>query len=289
VELTINVPEALPYEPHQLITFYYDATGWDFPPVRPPDGGTYYNQAIDPGMPPYTITVPGCTYYGEYGLEGDYQLYVHLQLDEKFPPIPECDDYWWGDGQDPFSFPFNGVSHEGTVMPMDIMLESVCGCPPETPHLCAGGYCVTDSAECCPEPTIYRCPDETCVENFADCPTCGDGEPMPNDSEVYSCRYASTFSPYNCADLPVCEGWPDDEAQITTFCQGLQGANPATLVVTKGSSCRQELGLTSAGTRCTLIGTGGNFYAYGMPNALICGLGGGSGFVTGPFCINYCE
>ena len=112
---------------------------------------------------------------------------------------------------------------------------------------------------------------------------------MPNDSEVWSCRYSSTFSPENCADLPVCEGWPDDEAQITTFCQGLQGANPATLVVTKGNSCRCELGLMSDGTRCTFTDTGRNFYAYGMPNALICGLGGGSGFVTGPFCENYCE
>jgi len=289
VKLTIIVPGTLPYKPHQLMAFYYDASTWEFPPARPPDGGTYYDQVIDPGMPPYTINIPGCTYYGEYGLEGDYQLYVYLQMDKEFPPIPECGDYWWGDGQDPITFPFDGVSHSGTVALMEIMLESVCGCPPERPHLCAGGYCVADPAECCPEPTIYRCPDGTCVENFADCPTCGDGEPMPDDSEVWSCRYASTFSPVNCVDFPVCEEWPDDEAQITAFCQGLQGADPATLVVTKGNSCRQEFGLTSDGTRCMLTDSGRNFYAYGMPNSSICTLAGGSGFMTGPLCEDYCE
>ncbi len=49
------------------------------------------------------MTVPACTYYGEYSLTGNYKLYIHLQLDEKFPPIPIDADYYWGDNQTQFT------------------------------------------------------------------------------------------------------------------------------------------------------------------------------------------
>jgi len=127
LKLTIDIPEgeSLPQEPYMLIAFFYDAEKWEGVPSRPPEGGTYYNQRIDPGMPPYEMTVPACTYYGEYCLEGGYQLYIHLQLVEKFPPIPLVGDYWWGKDQPPFTFPFDGESHKGTVIQKEITLSPV--------------------------------------------------------------------------------------------------------------------------------------------------------------------
>jgi hypothetical protein len=75
LKVTINLPEGitLSSSPHMLIAFFYDADRWVFPPARPPDGGTNYNQVIDPGFPPYEMTIPACTYYGEYFLEGNYK------------------------------------------------------------------------------------------------------------------------------------------------------------------------------------------------------------------------
>lgn len=128
VILTINVPEPLDTEPYQLMAFWYSADDWIFPPQRPPDGGTDYNQVINPEISyvnPYVMTVPGCTYYREAFLEGDYYLYVHLQMEEEFPPIPAEGDYWWGEVQTPTTFPFNGIAHQATEIEMEITLVLV--------------------------------------------------------------------------------------------------------------------------------------------------------------------
>ena len=66
VMVTINVPEELQTPPRLLMVFLYSAESWTFPPARPPDGGTDYNQVIDPDIDlgnPYVMTVPACSYY----------------------------------------------------------------------------------------------------------------------------------------------------------------------------------------------------------------------------------
>ena len=141
VTLHIEVPdwnssEDVTSNPNQLFAFWYKADDWSFPQARPPDGGTWTNQIIDPGSPPYTMEVPGCTYYQERLLSGDYYLMVVLQQDPKFPPIPTGKDYWWGWDQNSTHFPFNSSEHQGTTVDMNITLSSVsecnniCGPPP---------------------------------------------------------------------------------------------------------------------------------------------------------------
>jgi hypothetical protein len=150
MELIINLPEgaALDSEPHMLIAFYYDADTWQFPPARPPDGGTNYNQIINPGMPPYRMIVPGCTYYGESSLEGNFQLYVQLQMEKSFPPIPKAGDYWWGYNQPSVGFPFDGTAHQGTVTTQIVTLDGF-GCnDPEQPYMCGDFACVAEVDEC---------------------------------------------------------------------------------------------------------------------------------------------
>jgi len=134
VNLTISVPEPLAHPPSQLIAFWYSADDWIFPPNRPPDGGTDYNQVIDPDIDydnPYVMTVPGCTYYKEAFLEGDYYLFVGLLMEESPLPIPAEGDYWWGMDQTPTSFPFNGTEHQATEIGMEVTLVPVVALPPE--------------------------------------------------------------------------------------------------------------------------------------------------------------
>ncbi len=116
-------------DPTQLIALWYKAEGWSFPQARPPEGGTWTNQVVDPGPPPYTMEVPGCTYYQERLLEGDYYMMVILQIDDKFPPIPIEKDYWWGYEQEATHFPFEASGHAATAKDLDITLTSVSQCP----------------------------------------------------------------------------------------------------------------------------------------------------------------
>jgi hypothetical protein len=121
VELTIKVPEKLQITPKVLMTFLYSAEGWTFPPSRPPDGGTDYNQVIDPEIDldkPFEMTVPGCTYYREKCLSGDYYLYASLLQEEKMPPTPQDGDYWWGMNQEPITL----GSGQAQVIEMEIEL-----------------------------------------------------------------------------------------------------------------------------------------------------------------------
>ena len=50
VMVTINLPEELQSPPKLLMAFLYSVDSWTFLPARPPDGGTDYNQVIDPDI-----------------------------------------------------------------------------------------------------------------------------------------------------------------------------------------------------------------------------------------------
>jgi len=282
LKLTIDIPEGaeIPWykKPHMLIAFFYDADRWEFPPTRPPDGGTDYNQIINPGLPPYEMSVPACTYYGEYYLTGNYKLYIHLQLDEKFPPIPIDADYYWGDNQTQFtatgysftdnqtsfSFPINGVS-PGTEVEMNIVLDSVAkgACPDDKPIKCTNGNCVAVASEC---------------------GSCGDGETIPDDSQVLTCRYESSFIDNNCADFPIDQGWTT--AEVETFCKGQDGADASTVVVTKGNSCLIEKGMAKDSNRCMAEVEGKAWCSYGAPE-FVCEMFMNGTNSNGPFCEEY--
>ena len=121
IKLTISVPDKLQNPPKVLMAFLYEVDGWTFPPNRPPDGGTDYNQVIDPDIDldkPLEMTVPGCTYYRESCLAGDYYLYVSLLQEEKMPPIVQGGDYWWGMNQNPIAL----GNSQGKVVEMEIEL-----------------------------------------------------------------------------------------------------------------------------------------------------------------------
>jgi len=283
LNLTLTLPEgATLTSPHMLIAFFYDADNWVFPPSRPPDGGTNYNQIIDPGYPPYEMTIPACTYYGEYFLEGNYKLYIHLQANEKFPPIPVAVDYYWGEDQSgftsssgysfeatqtSFNFPITGGAHDSAEVDLEIVLEPVAGCPDEMPIECTSGDCVADASEC---------------------GTCGDLQLIPDDSGVLTCRYVSTFVDDNCADFPIDQGWTAD--MVEEFCKDpMHFSDPATLVVTQGNSCLIERGMSSGSgnLRCIANDNGKEWFAYGAMPPVACEYLGGNLDEPGPFCEAY--
>jgi hypothetical protein len=106
VKLTIKVPEKLTVKPIQVMAFLYalDDAEWTFPPMRPPDGGTEDNQVMDPDIDvdkPLVMTVPGCTYYRENCIAGEFYLVVLLLNEEKMPPFPADGEYAWGMTQEP--------------------------------------------------------------------------------------------------------------------------------------------------------------------------------------------
>ena len=126
VHLTIRVPEKLTVKPKQVMAFLYapEADGtWNFPPMRPPDAGTQDNQVIDPDIDvdkPLVITVPGCTYYREYCVSGEYYLIVFLLNSEKMPPFPAEGEYAWGMVQEPMTLgdgPQNTIEKEVMLVP----------------------------------------------------------------------------------------------------------------------------------------------------------------------------
>ncbi|NOQ86321.1 MAG: hypothetical protein GQ554_05505, partial [Deltaproteobacteria bacterium] len=80
-----------------------------------------YNQVIDPDIDldkPLAMTVPGCTYYREECLEGDYYLYVSLRLEETMPPTVQEGDYWWGMDQEPITLEIG----QANIIELDIEL-----------------------------------------------------------------------------------------------------------------------------------------------------------------------
>jgi hypothetical protein len=107
VTVTINVPEKLQTPPKYLMTFLYSAEGWTFPASRPPDGGTDYNQVLDPDIDvdnPYEMRIPACSYYRDRCIDaGDYYLSVTLLNSDEWPPTPKEGDYIWGYDQEPMT------------------------------------------------------------------------------------------------------------------------------------------------------------------------------------------
>ncbi len=122
VNLTIKVPEKLSHPPYQLVAFLYAVE--NFPPMGPPDGGTDYNQVEYPEIDsdkPYQMSVPGCTYYREKCLNGEYHLYVALIMEPTAMPIPKEGDYYWGLDAEPLTL----GSGEMKQIDMEITLEPV--------------------------------------------------------------------------------------------------------------------------------------------------------------------
>jgi len=262
--LNVRLPEAPLRAPYQLLAFLYRShEGW-FPPLAPPDGGTDFNQMISPQFGQdltLILRVPGTTYYREELLTGDFQLYVHVQLEDKFPPVPVDGDYVWGEGRPHISFPFDGSEHRASERAMEITLEPV-GCPAAAPVRCPDGSCVSDPALC----VATECPS------------------VPDDARVLTCRYASLFDPENCADFPPDQGW--DAAGVDAFCRAQPGADESTVVVTLGNSCLVEKGGFSTATRCALREAGRPWWAYGPPQFVCTFLLGGA-HQEGPFCSAY--
>jgi hypothetical protein len=120
--LTIRVPEQLTGQPVQLMAFFYSAESWTFPPQGPPDGGTDYNLVQNPDInidKPFTMVLPGCTYYREACLIGDYQIYIQLSMAEVWPPLPQDGDFTYGRILNPVTLG-SGIAED---IPIDITLE----------------------------------------------------------------------------------------------------------------------------------------------------------------------
>lgn len=126
VKLTVNVPEKLAVKPKQVMAFLYAPEpdgSWHFPPMRPPDGGTDYDQVIDPDIDvdkPLTINIPACTYYRERCISGKFYLVVLLLNDEDMPPFPTEGEYAWGMEQEPLTLgdgPQEIIEKEITLVP----------------------------------------------------------------------------------------------------------------------------------------------------------------------------
>ena len=107
LHLTIKVPEKLASPPKYLVAFLYASSDWTFPPNRPPDGGTDYDQITNPVIDlgnPLKLTVPACSYYRDRCIpNGTYYLYVSLLMSEAWPPQPKTGDYTWGSSQTPLT------------------------------------------------------------------------------------------------------------------------------------------------------------------------------------------
>jgi hypothetical protein len=126
--VNIRVPEPLAQTPDSLMVFFYRTDKWKFPPAGPPDGGTDYNTINAPvfsadGL--LTTTLPGCTFYRENMLEGEYRVFVQLMMESRRPPMVAKGDYYWGSNTEIFTMPLNGASHRGASRELDITLWPV--------------------------------------------------------------------------------------------------------------------------------------------------------------------
>ena len=111
--LTVNIslPEGdtIDYDPAVLSTFLYECPDENTAmPTRPPDGGSWENQLVDPGKPPYSISIRGITYYRERLIEGRHCLLIQMSHKNAIPPIPEAGDYFYWNPSQGFVFPLDG-------------------------------------------------------------------------------------------------------------------------------------------------------------------------------------
>jgi len=123
VTVTINVPDKLKKKPYMLAAYLYQ---YGENNMRPPDVGIDENDRRFPDIDvdkPVTMTIPGCSYYRDRRMTGDYYLTIYLKMDEsKYPGPPGPNDmYWSGFGDDPITLTGDGTSHyefDVTVAPM---------------------------------------------------------------------------------------------------------------------------------------------------------------------------
>jgi len=126
--LNISLPKPLNSQPAMLMVFLYNAEQWKFPPAGPPDGGTDYNTIREPQFPAdgtLTTVLPGCTFYREAVLSGEYRVFVQLLMHNRRPPMVAAGDYYWGSNTDVIIMPLNGASHRGARRTLDIVLWPV--------------------------------------------------------------------------------------------------------------------------------------------------------------------
>ncbi|MDP6437822.1 MAG: DUF1566 domain-containing protein [Gammaproteobacteria bacterium] len=126
--LHIRVPDKLANPPDRLMAFLYRADKWRFPPAGPPDGGTDYNTVMQPEFSAdgeFRTVLPGCTFYREHTLEGEYRVYVQLLMEERRPPMVMQGDYYWGSNTEVFELPFDGIEHRGTQQNLELTLWPV--------------------------------------------------------------------------------------------------------------------------------------------------------------------
>ena len=146
------------------MAFLYPPVGDEgiFPPMRPPDGDTEDNQVINPDIDvdkPFVMTVPGCTYYRENCIAGEFYLLVFLLNEEKMPPFPVDGEYAWGMVQEPMTLG-DGPQQ---VIEKEVMLVP---CGEDT-----NGNSIGDACETTVTTTTTILPD-----------TDGDGVPDPSDN-----------------------------------------------------------------------------------------------------------
>ena len=91
-------------------------------PSRPPDGGSWENQVVDPGPPPYSFEVRGITYYRERPIDGRHCLIIQMSQQNLMPPIPEPGDYFYWDPSQGIDFPLDGGAET-----VDVTLERIGG------------------------------------------------------------------------------------------------------------------------------------------------------------------
>jgi hypothetical protein len=123
VKVTVNVPERLSKQPYMLTAFLYEYGQLD---MRPPDVGIDENEIRYPDIDvdkPLTTTIPGCSYYRDRRMTGDYYLTVLLKMEEgKFPGPPgPLDMVWDGAGDEPITLTGDGTTHYD----IDVMLEPI--------------------------------------------------------------------------------------------------------------------------------------------------------------------
>ncbi|MCP4715085.1 MAG: hypothetical protein GY868_08215, partial [Deltaproteobacteria bacterium] len=174
-----------------------------------------------------------------------------------------------------------------TLIDEEIMLSRMGGCPSETPVECGSGQCLAEGETCCAGDQ-WKCENGDCVISPADCIDCGACEPdCPDDSQVWSCRYESSFSSENCADFPPSEGWVGmTESDVYNVCAAQQGADASTIVVTQGETCRYEKCVFGTCGTCEFTHDGKMFIATGIPS-IGCTMGGGSNYTEGNVCFDY--
>ena len=128
--LTVNIslPEGdtINYNPAVVSTFLYECPdNTTSMPSRPPDGGSWENQVIDPGLPPYSIPVRGITYYRENLIDGRYCVLIQMNQQNIMPPIPKSGDYYYWDPTQGVDFSLEGDHQTVDPQTVDITLVKI--------------------------------------------------------------------------------------------------------------------------------------------------------------------